>query len=733
MSRIRLGLAAIALIAGCAPAATSSFGNPYGSGEVRAEFDVDVAVDSFAAMAEVPVGGGELRLVEPRKARDDAGAVVAAIRFPLRHTDVRARVSGMSAMSTVTQTFENPYDEPIDAVYVFPLGDEAAVTDYAIAIGDRTIAGEIKKKAEARAAYEQAKAAGHTAALLEQDKRNVFRQRIANIAPRETISVRLQYVELLGYADGQYELAFPLVVGPRYLPPEAIGTTPVGAHRAGAAGRAGVTSIPYADEKVAGSTVSFTAEIDAGVPVLGVSSPSHQLAVDQAGATRRRVTLASASEVPNRDLIVRYRTAADQTMVGVLAHRADAKGYFTLVVQPKASYRTGDVTPREVMIVIDTSGSMDGQPLAQAQALAGGLIDALHPGDAFNVLAFSGSSVAMAPAAITGDAAGKQAGKQFVASLTSGGGTEMGEAMARALATSPGDDRIRLVFFLTDGFVGNDDVILHAARGNLGANRLFSVGIGSAPNRSLLNQIAAVGRGFASYLNLGESAPDLAEDLVRRTAYPYLTDVKIEWNGLAVGAVTPAAIPDVYAGMPLVVSGVYTRPGRGKVTVTAMTAGHRVEIPVEVTLPERIDAPPVAALWARKRIDELLSVAGDNVTAQTSSQITELGLAFHMVTDYTSFVAVDRTRVVAADGTSRVIEQPALTPAGVNLETAVPQAASPAAGYAASSASPARHDSGGGRGGWGGHGGGGGDVDPLTLLLACALIPLAWTLRRIRA
>ena len=185
--------------------------------------------------------------------------------------------------------------------------------------------------------------------------------------------------------------------------------------------------------------------------------------------------------------------------------------------------------------------------------------------------------------------------------------------------------------------------------------------------------------------------------------------------------------------MPLVVSGVYTRPGRGKITVTAMTAGHRVEIPVEVTLPERIDAPPVAALWARKRIDELLSVAGDNVTAQTSSQITELGLAFHMVTDYTSFVAVDRTRVVAADGTSRVIEQPALTPAGVNLETAVPQAANPAASYAASSSS--RHDSGGGGGGWGGWGGhgGGGDVDPLTLLLACALIPLAWTLRRIRA
>jgi Ca-activated chloride channel family protein len=311
--------------------------------------------------------------------------------------------------------------------------------------------------------------------------------------------------------------------------------------------------------------------------------------------------------------------------------------------------------------------------------------------------------------------------------------------MAKALETPPGNDRVRLVYFLTDGFVGNDDVIVSAARGNLGANRIFSVGIGSAPNRSLLNQIAAVGRGFASYLNLDEPAAGVAEDIVRRTQFPYLTDVKIEWNGLAVGAVTPAAIPDVYAGMPLVVAGVYTRPGRGKITVTATTAGRRVQIPVEVALPDRVDAEPVAALWARKRIDELLFVAGDNVSSATVSQVTELGLAFHMVTDYTSFVAVDRTRVVAPDGASRIIEQPALTPAGVNLEAAV---GAEAGGYPASSSSSSSSSSGhrgddsggggGGGGGWIGHGGGG-DVDLLTLLIALGLVPLAWTLRRARA
>jgi Ca-activated chloride channel family protein len=749
MSSVRLRLlaspfAALAtVLAACGPLAigssTGSSGNTPTGAAIQAGGDASAPGDTnYAAMDEVPVAGGELRLAAPRRVQDRSGQITSAIMFPLRHTDVRARVSGMSALYTVTQTFENPFDEPIDAVYVFPLGDEAAINSYAIAIGDRTITGEIKKKAEARAAYEEAKAAGHTAALLEQEKRNVFRQRIANIAPRETISVRIQYIDLLGYRDGQYEIAFPMVVGPRYLPAgaaDAVGASPVAAHRLGHPGRAGATSIPYADEKIAGSAVSFTADIDAGVPVLAVSSPSHQIQVDDVAATRRRVVLASAGEVPNRDLVVRYRTAAEQTMVGLLAHKTSARGYFTLIVQPKASYRTGDVTPREVMIVIDTSGSMEGQPLAQAQKVAGALIDSLRPVDTFNVMAFSGGTAAMAPAAVPGDSAGKEAGKQFVSLLVSGGGTEMGGAMVKALAASPGSDRIRMVYFLTDGFVGNDDMIVRAARGNLGANRIFSIGIGSAPNRSLLNQIAEVGRGFASYLNLTESAADLAEDLVRRTAYPYLTDVQIDWNGLAVTEVTPAAVPDVYAGSPLVVSGVYTRAGRAKITVSAMTAGRRVQIPVEISLPERVDAEPVAALWARKRVDELLAVAGDRITSQTVAQITDLGLAFHMVTDYTSFVAIDRTRIVTGDGASRIIEQPALTPAGVNLETAVgPAAAAAPTAYGASSASaPSEaHELRGGGGGWGG-GGGGGDVDLLTLFLAVALVPLGVSLRRIRA
>ncbi|MBA3395677.1 MAG: VWA domain-containing protein [Deltaproteobacteria bacterium] len=743
----KLVLAMCAAVVPAVLAACGSVARDAGGGEtMHADVHVSIEVtESYAAMDEIPVGGGELRFVAPRPMRDPAGArdgaskrtlasgEMQAIAFPLRHTDVRTKVSGMSAIYTIEQTFENPYDEPIDAVYVFPLGDEAAVTEYAIVIGERTVAGVIKKKAEARATYEEARASGHTAALLEQEKRNVFKQRIANIAPRETIKVRFEYVELLDYDEGQYEIAFPFVVGPRYLPAEALGKSPVGAHHAGTVGRGGVTSIPYASPTVAGSTISFTADVDAGVPVLGVSSPSHQLRVTNPSPTRRHIELAGEGELPNRDLVVRYRTAADTTMVGVLAHRTDDRGYFTLVVQPKATYRTGDITPREVMIVIDTSGSMNGQPIAQAKALASALVDSLGPQDTFDIIGFAGSIDAMSEQPVYGTPANKAAGQAFLEGLHAGGGTEMGTAIAAALATDPGVDRVRMVYFLTDGYVGNDDVIVSAARTDLGHNRIYTVGVGSAPNRSLLNQLAVAGRGFPSYLNLGENAQELGTSLVRRTAYPYLTDIKIEWNGLAVGGVTPAAIPDVYAGMPLVVSGIYTQPGQARITVSATTAGRRISIPVTVTLPDRVDAEPVAALWARKRIDELLETAGETVSSSVVSQVTELGLAFHMVTAYTSFVAVDRTRVVQPGGASKLVEQPALMPAGVNGDTAIGPAEDAPPTYTASrrsSPSSSRRSSSSdyGGGGWGG----GGDVDLLTLLLALALLPLAWTLRRMR-
>jgi Ca-activated chloride channel family protein len=665
-------LIALALLASC-----------HAGMQVSAGVTVSGSV-GYAAMDEIPVAGGELRLVAPQVAVFE-GVRQEVIGFPLKHTAITANVGGMIGVYEVEQTFENPFNEPIEAVYVFPLGDDGAVSGYEIGIGERTITGEIKTKEDARRIYSEAKATGHTAGLVEQNKPNIFTQHIANIAPRETVKIRIRYVELLDYDDGAYTIAVPLTVGPRYLPADRPGRNPVSAQ-----------TMSYVDSTRASSTVSFTANVDAGVPIVGITSPSHEIVATLASVTRSTITLGSAEEIPNRDLVIRYRTAGPQTTIGLLTHKVDKEGYFLLAVQPKAQYRTGDITPREVVLVIDRSGSMDGQPIAQAKAVASAIIDTLSERDTFNVVAFASGVEAMAETPVRGDAQGKLRGLEYLKILQASGGTEMDRGVAQMLATSPGADRIRVVYFLTDGFVGNDDVVVGAAKRLLGTNRIFTVGIGSAPNRSLLDRLAAAGRGYASYLTLTESAETLAKDLVLKSAYPYMTDVEVDWGGLAVDELTPAQVPDIFAGQPLVISGRYRRPGNAVIKVSATTGGQRVTIPIAVTLPPLNSFEPVASLWARRKIETLMDRADSE---DVRKPVTELGLRFHLVTEYTSFVAVDRTRIVS-NGQTRIVEQPAVIPEGVNPATTVEAEPS----YPA----PRRSRGGGGGGDGGGFGGWGG-------------------------
>jgi Ca-activated chloride channel family protein len=653
-------------------------------------------------MKQVPVKGGQLRLVKAVDVTvpgDDGPRQVRQIAFPLKHTAVQVQVAGMMAHVAVTQTFENPFKTPLEAVYLFPLGDGSAVSGYEIVIGERVIKGQIKTRDQAQKIYRRARARGHTAALLQQEKANVFSQRIANIAPGERIQVRLRYVELLRYRDHRYELVFPMVVGPRYLPRANPGRRPVGSHHAGGPATPGVASIPYVGSAAPGMPkIDITVRLDAGVPLGAVKSPSHRVTVKKVDATTARVTLAAVDRVPNRDFILRYAPRAPTTMVGLLTHRADQDGYFVLMVQPKAAYRTGDITPREVLILIDVSGSMNGPPLAQAKAVAKGVIARLGPRDSFNVMSFADGTRSMRRRAVAATAASKAAGRRWVDHLRTGGGTELERAVVRSLQRRPGADRIRMVYLLTDGYVGNDKVILATARRHLGHNRVFPVGVGSAPNRFLLNRLAEVGRGFPSYISLRESPAKVLVELARRTTYPYLTDVKIAWGGLAVHDLVPQRIPDVYAGMPLMIAGRYRKAGRGTVVVTARTAGRAVAVKLPVTLPAAKRQGAVAHLWARQRINELVSMNYTEVRAATKKEITRLGLRFGLVTDYTSYVAVDRSRVVSRDGAYRTVVQPAPVPEGVNLATAVQgPVPSPSGGYGGGGGTYAGGPSGGGR------------------------------------
>lgn len=614
---------------------------------------------SWAALDEVPPQGGELRLAIAGEDYDANGQ--PAIAFPLQNTRVRAEIQGAMAQVEVIQTFANPYAQPLEAVYVFPLSPDAAVNGYQIVIGERVITGQIAKKAEAKALYEEAKAQGHTAGLLEQTKPNVFVQSIANIPPTSTIQVRFWFVELLQYEHERgYRFAYPMTITPRYLPHNTTDSKPV----SGGGGAQAPTHVPYVEATQSGADVDIQVRIDAGVPLSSVSSPSHNVVVEAlTGPTDRKVTLVQEDLIPNQDFVVDIDSASEQTLMGVLTHRDDEKGgFFTLLVQPKLEYADGDIAPREVVLVIDTSGSMAGEPLARAQYVAKRVLGSLRAGDTFNIITFASGSDELYPAAVAATKANVDAGLSHIQSLAAGGGTVMLGGIESAFAQSPGGGRIRMVYLLTDGGVGNDDEILAAIKSPEGQNRLFPVGISAAPNRYLIDRLADQGRGFATYLNLIEDPTAIVGKMIERSAWPYLTDITVDWGGLSVRQVTPEVLPDVYAGLPLVISGRFDQPGTATILVKGTRAGKPFALPLTVTLPDVEDRAPVAYVWATRRIRELLATQYGGELPEVVAEVTALGLEFALVTPYTSFIAVDDGATV--EGSSVTVHQPNETPAG---------------------------------------------------------------------
>ncbi len=654
---------------------------------------------SYAALDEVPPGAGELRLVEPGSHVDPSGR--ALLGFPLKHTFVDARIDGPVAEVLVEQTFTNPFDHPIEAVYVFPLDDDAAVHAYAIRVGERVIEGRIAERGEARQIYEDARDAGHTAGLLEQEKPDVFVQSVANIAPGEEITVSFRYVAPLDYTHEEgWRFHFPTTISPRYVSPDALDPRTVG----GGGGAAGAVTVPYAEDIDA--DVEILVRADLGVPVRHVESPSHDIDVDVSD-TRARIALAGGTTAPDRDFVLRLRGAGEQTLLGAVTHRdAELGGYFTLVVQPKLQYAEGDLTPREVVLLVDVSGSMQGAPIDRAREVAAGLLATLRPEDTFNVLTFASGTDHFARAPVAASVSRVADATRFVRALGANGGTELDDGLREAVQGTPAEGRVRLVFLLTDGGIGYDDDVLAIAQRADAVNRVFPVGIGDAPNRSLLDRLAEQARGFASYLDLREDPAALVEILARRTEWPYLTDLSVDWGDLAVQDVVPARLPDVYAGLPVVISGRYARPGSGEVVLRGRRAGRTFALPLQVTLPEAEDRPAVPLLWAQRQIRSLLARQYGGEVPAVVAEITRLGLKFGLVTPYTSYVAVDEERVVA--GTPTTVAQPNQRPSG----------------YGGGSSS-------GGGSSWGlGGGGGGGDVDPSMIALALLAAAAGWRRRR---
>jgi Ca-activated chloride channel homolog len=601
------------------------------------------------------------------------------VDVPLRHTDVRIAVAGFLADVRVEQTFVNPFDKKIDAVYQFPLPTRAAVSEMEIDVGARTIRGHIDRRAEARRKYEEARGEGLVAALLTQERPNLFTQSVANLEPAAKVVVRLRYVQPLEYEAGGYELVFPLVAGPRYTPPrkveEKMGGKAGGREEAAAGGAGeGQPAPPVLPEGMRSShDVAIEATIDAGVPVAGVNSPSHRIVV--AGA---RVTLAAGDTIPNKDFILRYKVAGARPDFAVLTHRAagPAPGSLFLLAQPPETAAPADITPREMVFVVDTSSSMAGEPLAKAKEVVRRALAAMGPDDTFQIIRFDDRAGALGARPLANHPRNVALALAWLDALAPGGGTEMTAGVAAALDFPHDPARLRIVAFLTDGYIGNEDDVLRLVGARLGPARLFSFGVGSAVNRYLLEEMARVGRGAVEIVRPDEETRAAVGRFHDRIARPLLTDVSVDWSGLDVRDQVPAAIPDLFLGQPLVVAARYGRPGRAVVTVNARKAGQPVSFQVPVTLPERDEArPAVGSVWARARIAELSRQllrlrAGDAEAADLRERITAIALEHHLMSPYTAFVAVDTTRVTEG-GRGAEVAVPVEVPQGVRRPSGV--------------------------------------------------------------
>ncbi len=565
--------------------------------------------------------------------------------LPLAHTTVRARVSGSVARVTVTQRFENRFAQPIEAVYLFPLPADAAVDAMEMHLGERVVRARIQRRSEAQRTYTQARAEGRRAALLEQQRPNLFAQRVANIQPGERIDVQIQYVQSLPFADGAYEFTFPMVAPRRYDPSHpdpraASDALAPGANLPAAVAAAGNTLRSARD-------IDVEVNVDAGMPIEQLESPSHRLDVQRPAPERAAVRLAAGDTVANRDLVVRYRLGGSSPRAAVLSYRDVESGYVGLLVQPPEAPAGNTLTPRDLVAVIDTSSSMNGRPLAQAQGVLDRVLAELRPTDTFQLVRFADRIETLAPRALPATPASVARGVAFVHGLRATGATEMVAAIRAALEAShanadPG--RLPIVLLITDGFIGNEADVLRALAENLGTTRVYALGVGSAVNRFLLERAAEVGRGRAIVSTLGESPEAAALRFAGYVARPVFTDVSIDWGGLDVQDVYPRRVPDLFADRPLEVHARYVRGGRGTVRVRGTVAGRRYERAVEVNLPDTPgDATHEAQrpLWAQAAVHERLNALYLRDDAHLAEEVAQLGLAHHLVTPWTSFVAVD--------------------------------------------------------------------------------------------
>lgn len=596
--------------------------------------------------------------------------------FPLKHTDVRARIDGYIATVEVRQQYVNPFDTKIEAVYVFPLPENAAVNEFVMTVGDRVIRGIIREREEAKQIYEAAKHQGYVASLLEQERPNVFTQKVANIEPGKQVDIGIKYFHTLAYTDGWYEFVFPMVVGPRFNPP---GTTDgIGAVARGERNASGQkTEVQYLspDERT-GHDISLQVDLNAGVRIEDVRSLNHAIETspfppnsDLLGPNARQISLSAGDRIPNKDFVLRYKVAGETLKSAVIAER-DSKGggYFALMLYPPTSTEQLARRPVDLCFTLDVSGSMSGAPIEQSRAAMRAALGMMREDDTFNIIRFAGGTDQFAASSVQATPENIRSAQRFIANMNAGGGTMMLEGIRRSLNQSVDENRVRYVCMMTDGFIGNEREIIQATRQMRGATRVFGFGVGSSPNRYLLDGMSRAGAGAVAYLSLNEKGEDVMRPFFERISRPALTEIEVDASGLKGAQINPFKVPDVYVGRAVVVTGRFEGEG-GSITVRGRADGQVISKAFEIK--PTSEGTAIASVWARQQIASLCDAAMfDDANLDLPKEIKSIALNYSLMSDYTSFVAVDSTHRTAGE-TGVTVQQPVPVPDGVRYDTTV--------------------------------------------------------------
>ena len=632
-----------------------------------------------------------------------AGSQPGVDALPLKSTRADVTISGVIADVAVAQVYRNEGATPIEARYVFPASTRAAVYALRLRVGDRVVDAEVREKQQARRDYDAAKRAGQSAALLEQQRPNVFSMAIANVMPGDEITVDLRYTETIVPDEGTYRFVFPTVVGPRYRSADAPSPASGGGSgrervafdaQAGArppAGRlpefnaesaratAQRSRTPEANEdrwlaqptlragQPAQHAFALNATVLAPMPVKSLASPSHALSINGIGEKTATARLAPDRAHANRDVVLEYQLAGSAIESGVLLHEGRDENFFLLLTEPPARIAASDLPPRETIFILDISGSMHGFPLHTAKSLLRELVRRLRPGDTFNVIPFAGGSSLLAPTSLPATEENVAAAIRFIDGQTGGGGTELLPALRRALAMPSDAGRARTFAVITDGYVSIEKEAFELVRANLGHANVFAFGIGSSVNRFLIEGLARAGRGEPFFVLNPAAAEREAARFREMIEQPVLTRIRVKFPPQfdAYDLDLPQ-VPDLFAQRPVVLMGKYRGKPAGTVEIEGIAGGGAVRLPIDLARAATSDnSPALKYLWARSRIGELGDYQKLRPSDDVKQAITALGLKYNLLTDYTSFIAIDK-RVRNTTAASTSVDQPQPLPEGVS-------------------------------------------------------------------